>query len=141
MPITAGFGGGLLGVFALLTLGSTALHATTTQRQDVTHRAEAAATRQNEYFSCLEAQAHSLVGQRDVVYLAEANLGRWVTITKVVGGWANVTLHRSRATVALEVVHRSGGNTCAGDVLISIRHTSDGGVLMRRGHSSGPGSS
>jgi hypothetical protein len=133
----AGLAGVLVGLCALAGLASTAVHATQSEAQLVSHTDIRQADESNAYYSCLEAEAHSLVRPDDVVYLAEPDLARWVTVTKAVGGWADLTLHRSQATVALLLEHTSKGPTCAGDVLLSIRHP-HGRVVMVRATQSTP---
>jgi hypothetical protein len=129
----AGFGGGLVGLLAVIALFSTAVHATTTANQQLTHQAVVSAQRSDDYYSCLEAQSHSVVGPHDVVFVSDASLSNWVTINKVVGGWAHTTLSRDKATVALDLEHIGGRGTCEGDALVSIRVAHDGRVVMRRG--------
>lgn len=126
-------GGLAVGLLALGALGSTAFHATTTQTQLTSAHNVAAAQRSDAYYACLDTQAHMLIRPHDVVYLADPNLSRWVTFTKVVGGWADLTLHRDRASVAIGLEHIRGGGTCDGDVLVSLRVRPDGRVVMGRG--------
>jgi hypothetical protein len=133
----AGIAGVIVGLFALGALVSTAVHATRSEAQLVSQVAIREADQSNAYYSCLEAEAHSLVQPDDVVYLADPNLARWVTVTKAVGGWADLTLHRSQATVALLLQHPSHGPTCAGNVLVSIR-IRHGHVVMARARQSSP---
>ncbi|HVB91058.1 MAG TPA: hypothetical protein VND70_03060 [Acidimicrobiales bacterium] len=123
----------MVGLLALGALGFgvvQAAHAESRLTSPVAVRADA---QSDAYYACLDAQAHSLVGPHDVVYLGEATLDRWVTVIKAVGGWADMTVHRSRATVAIVLVHATGGPSCAGDVFLSIRRRAGGQVLMARG--------
>jgi hypothetical protein len=134
----AGFFGGLLGLFALVALVSTALHADTTANQQLTRSATATAQHSDDYYSCLEAQSRSLVHPHDVVYVGDASLSRWVTITQAIGGWAHATLKRDQSTVALGLEHIAGRGSCDGDVLVSVRVLHGGRVVMARGRQSTP---
>jgi hypothetical protein len=127
----AGLVGVVVGLCALLALGSTAIHATRSETRLVTSTDIRQADASNTYYSCLEAEAHSLVRPHDVVFLADPDLARWVTVTKAVGGWADLTLHRGQATVALLLEHTSHGPTCSGDVLVSIRNPHGHVVMVR----------
>ncbi len=102
----AGFFGGLVGLFALVALLSTALHADTTANQLLTSGATATAQHSDDYYSCLEAQSRSLLRPHDVVYVGDASLSHWVTITQAIGGWAHATLQR-----AIAAPWRWGSNT------------------------------
>jgi hypothetical protein len=133
-------GGLLIGALGLSGLASTALHADATATGLVSSSAVRAADRSNDYYSCLEAQGHRLLHHGDVVYVGEADLERWVIITKAIGGWARMTEHRPRATVALLLMDqppKAHWSTCDGQALVSIRRTPTGRVVMAR--VAGPG--
>ena len=134
--LRAGLGGLLIGGLALGALVSTAAHASSTANRLDSSSALRQAEASNAYYACLTAEAHSLVRPHDVVFLGEANLPRWVTITKTMGGWAHLTLHRSNATVALLLgpVSPGHGPGCAGQGLTSIRATGPNGVTIHVAH-------
>ncbi len=116
---------------------STAFHATTT----TSHLESTLQTREadysNQYFDCLTAQGHRLLRANDTVFVGQANLASWVTITKVVGGFARLTEFRKQATVALllrvaPAHQRHQQPTCDGQYLLSIRVNGAGRVVMAR---------
>jgi hypothetical protein len=134
----AGLGGLAIGLLSLGALGSTAVHAISTEGRLVSATAVREANESNAYFACLTGEAHSLFHSGDVVFLGEPNLDRWVTVEKVVGGWAHLTLHQSQATVAVLLLHASRGPSCEGDVFLSIRRLAHHTVRMVRATQSTP---
>jgi hypothetical protein len=126
-------GGLAVALVALLALGITALGADHAAARLTSSGAAASARRSDQYYSCLEAQAHSLIGPHDVVYLPEPTLSQWVTVTSVIGGWADVTLHLHAANTALELQRSSQGGTCDGQVLVAVHQLAHGRVLITRG--------
>ena len=122
-----------MGLIALLALGGTAVHANQSETRLTSTKNSVLAERSNAYFTCLQTQARSLIGVHDVVDLADPTLSEWVTVTKVLGGWANLTLRRDTATVSVLVQPSSSPGTCNGDVLVTIRRGPDGHVVMARG--------
>ena len=129
----ARWGGPVVFVVALVWLGGGALHGEHTESKLTAAHFTQAAQRNNAYFSCLSTQAHSLLRARDVVYLSNPTLVTWVTLTKVIGGWANETLHAHQANVGLVLVSESNGPTCEGKALVTARRTRGGKVLFSRG--------
>jgi hypothetical protein len=120
-------------VVALVGLGGGALHGEHAESQLTAAHLTRAAERSNAYFACLTTQAHSLLESRDVVYLSDPTLSSWVTLTKVIGGWARETLEVRRSTVGLTLISESNGPTCEGQALVSARRTTAGQVLFTRG--------
>jgi hypothetical protein len=92
------------------------------------------AERSTDYFACLSTQAHSVIRPHDVVYLSDPSLSSWVTLTKVIGGWAHETLDEHHSTLGLALVRESNGPTCRGQALVAARRTANGKVLFIRGH-------
>jgi hypothetical protein len=133
--LKAGLGGLLVAALALGALGSTALHANGAQTRLTSAQHQAAAARADAYYACLSAQAHSLIGAGNVVYLPRPTLGQWATLTKVIGGWARTTLQVSRANLALTLQHSGRAGSCDGDDLIAITRQADGHVVIARGRS------
>lgn len=133
--IRVGLGGLVVGVLALLALGTTAVHADQGVTQLASVRNATLARESNAYYSCLGAEAHSLFSSHDVVYQAEPTLGSWTTVTKVIGGWAHLTLQRDKATAAVLLQHSSApvAGSCDGDFLVSIRLGPGGRVVIVRG--------
>jgi hypothetical protein len=127
----AGFGVGLVALGSLL---STAVHANTTATGLVSTSQQRAADASNAFFNCLDAQGHRLLRPHDVAWVAQDNLASWVAVTKAIGGWAHLTEHRLHATVAVLLVNEPAGSpsTCQGQVLVTIRQTTTGRVLMSR---------
>jgi hypothetical protein len=126
----ARLGGILVGVIALVALGSAALSANHSVAALGSARDVREAQVSNGYYTCLTAQAHALVHPHDVVYLGEANLYRWVTVIKAMGGWAHMTMHLSQSTVTILLVRPTKGPSCRGDALLTIRREPHGKVLM-----------
>ncbi len=136
--LRAGMGGLAIALLSLGALSSTAVHAVQSQARLVSTTSTQAANVSNAYYGCLTGEAHSLVGAHDVAFLGEPNLNRWVTVEKVMGGWAHLTLHQSMATVALLLDHTSRGPSCEGDVFLSIRRLAHHKVRMVRATQSSP---
>jgi hypothetical protein len=104
--VRAGLGGLVVGLIALLALGAGVLHADQGETRLTSAHAIVQAERSNAYYACLNAQAHSLVGPHDVVYLDRPTLSEWVTLTKVLGGLGHRVVapgpvHRGRGAPAL----------------------------------------
>jgi hypothetical protein len=133
-----GLGGLAVGLVALVALIASAFHANGVESRLTSAAASSAAARSDRYYACLSAQSHSLLRAGDVVYLAQPTLAEWVTLTKVIGGWAHVTLQRSAATVAVTMEQGSGRGTCQGDVLVTARQVPGGRVEFAR--AAGPAS-
>jgi hypothetical protein len=137
-------GGLLIGALGLGGLASTALHADATATRLVSSAQVRSADHSNAYYSCLEAQGHRLLRPGDTAYVGEANLEKWVVITKAIGGWARLTEHRARATVAVllvDVPPEMHWPNCDGQVLLTIRRSVSGGAIMARvnGNGTDPG--
>ena len=126
-------GGLAVALVALLALASTAVHAAhALTRLTATHKSDAARAN-NAYFACLEVQAHSLIVPGDVVYLLRPTLAQWVTMTKVIGGWADVTLNLGAANTAARLEHVRGPGTCDGTDIQIIHRFNNGRVLIQQG--------
>jgi hypothetical protein len=130
--------GAVVGALALVGLASTALGAVGSESHLSTDATVRQAQRSDAYYACLSEQAHSLIGPHDVVYLANPTLEEWVTLTKVMGGWAHLTLHEHQANVGIDLqrVDSTGpGSTCDGSALITLRRSPDGHLSLARGRS------
>jgi len=127
------WGGFAVLVVALIGLGGGALHGEHAESQLTAAHFTRSAERSNAYFACLDTQAHSLLHPHDVVYLSDPTLGSWVTLTKVIGGWARETLNVRQSNVGLALVSESNGPTCEGQALVAARRTASGQVLFTRG--------
>jgi hypothetical protein len=123
----------VVGLIALLALGAGVLHADQGETRLTSAHAIVQAERSNAYYACLNAQAHSLVGPHDVVYLDRPTLSEWVTLTKVLGGWATESLRLDRSTVAVALLHSPGPGSCEGDAVFTIRHRAGGRTVIARG--------
>jgi hypothetical protein len=128
----------VVGLLALGALGTAAVSATRSETPLASAHAIREADHSNAYYACLTAQAHALVRPDDVVFLGEANLDRWVTVIKAMGGWAHMAMRQSAASVAILLEHPAHGPSCAGETLVSIRRETHGGVRFRSGRQSSP---
>jgi len=126
-------GGAAVAVLSLLALASTALHANHSETVLNSARTVASAERANGYYACMTAQAHSLIGTNDVVYMPRPTLDQWATVIKVIGGWAHETLDLHAANVALSVQRSHGPRTCNGDFLVAIIRQPGGHLIIKRG--------
>jgi len=128
-----------VGAVAVIALLTTAAHAVATGGSLDSAHAVASARQSDGYYACLTAQAHSLLRPGDVAYMGDhPTLNQWVTITKVIGGWARVTLDRDRSTVAIGLGRFPSRHTCAGYALVTARRARDGRVVLSRGMQSSP---
>jgi hypothetical protein len=125
----------VVGLLALGGIGVTAVHAARSETSLATPALVRSAAQSDDYFDCLRTQAHSLVTSHDVVYLPNPSLENWVTLTKVIGGWVRLTLRPDSSTVAMVLSHGTGGDTCQGDYLVTIRHLPGGRDRISRGRS------
>jgi hypothetical protein len=132
------WGGLAVLVAALVGLGGGALHGEHAETRLTAAHFSRSATQSNAYFACLSTQAHSLLRPHDVVYLSNPTLDSWVTLTKVIGGWASETLHMRQANVGLSLVSETNGPTCGGQALVTVRRTDDGKVVFARGRGGQP---
>jgi hypothetical protein len=130
--------GAVVGALALVGLASTALGAVGSESHLASDAAVRRAQQSNAYYACLSEQAHSLIGPHDVVYLANPTLEEWVTLTKVMGGWAHLTLRQHKANVGIDLqrVNSTGpGSTCDGNALVTLRRSADGHLSLARARS------
>jgi hypothetical protein len=127
-------GGAAVALVALVALGAGALHGGHVEAGLTTHRDVTQAQRADAYYDCLTAEAHSLIHAGDVVFLPHPTLGEWATVTKVIGGWAAVTLHLKAANEGLAIDHAPGPGTCQGDVIVTVTRLPDGHLVIGRGH-------
>jgi hypothetical protein len=126
-------GGVAVALVALLALAITAVHAAHAVTRLTSAPQSDAARASNAYFACLEVQAHSLIVPGDVVYLLRPTLAQWVTMTKVIGGWADVTLDLGAANTAARLEHVRAPGTCDGTDIQIIRKFGNGRVLIEQG--------
>jgi hypothetical protein len=127
-------GGLVILVVAVISLGIGAVHGDRVDNDLTAAHFTTSAQRSSDYFACLSTEAHSVIRAHDVVYLSDPSLSSWVTLTKVIGGWAHETLDVHHSTIGLALVHEADGPTCEGQALVSARRTADGKVLFTRGH-------
>ena len=120
-------------LLALVALAATALGANHSESTLTSARNATAADRNNAYYACLSAQAHSLIGPKDVVYMPRPTLGQWATVIKVIGGWAHETLDLHAANVALSLQRSTESHGCNGDVMVVIIRLPDGHLIIKRG--------
>jgi hypothetical protein len=126
-------GGLVVLVAAVVGLSGAAWHGEHTEGQLTATHFTRSADRSNAYYGCLSAQVHSLIHSGDVVYLSHPTLTSWVTLTKVIGGWAHETLQQDRSTMAVTLQEANWTGNCDGQVLISVRRDADGKIVMARG--------
>lgn len=120
-------------LFAVIALGLGALHSNHLETRLTTAAATASAQRSDRYYNCLSAQAHSLITPSDVVYLPDPTLAAWTTLTKVVGGWAHVTLQLHQANLALTLQRSTHPGSCDGNDLVTVGHAPGGHIVIRSG--------
>ncbi|HEY2214376.1 MAG TPA: hypothetical protein VGH31_04910, partial [Acidimicrobiales bacterium] len=85
-------GGLVMLVVAVSSLSIGAVHGDRIDNDLTSAHFTTSAQRTSDYFACLDTQAHSVIRPHDVVYLSDPSLSSWVTLTKVIGGWAHETL-------------------------------------------------
>jgi hypothetical protein len=130
-----GLGGFVVGLVTLGCLLSTAGHANHAAADLASTSHQREANYSNAFYNCLDAEGHRLIQPNEVVWVAQDNLASWVEVTKAIGGWAHLTEHRVHASLAvlLEQDPRSSSQpNCQGQVLITIRQTRTGRILMSR---------
>jgi hypothetical protein len=130
-----GLGGFVVGLVALGCLLSTAGHANRTAANLASKSHQREANYSDAFYNCLDAEGHRLIQPNDVVWVAQDNLASWVEVTKAIGGWAHLTEHRVHASLAvllLQDPRSSSQPNCQGQVLITIRQTRTGRILMSR---------
>jgi hypothetical protein len=126
-------GGLVILVVAVISLSIGAVHGERIDNNLTAAHFSTSAQRSTDYFACLTTQARSVIRPQDVVYLPDPSLSSWVTLTKVIGGWAHETLDPHHSTLGLALVHEPSGPTCEGQAVVAARRTADGKVLFSRG--------
>jgi hypothetical protein len=87
-----------------------------------------------DYWACLDAQAHSLAAPGERVWLDTHNLSDWVTLEKVFGPWADVVNERGQAGVRVSLRPAKGRDQCLGTVLVGTGpHGAGGRAIVRVG--------
>ncbi len=126
-------GGAAILIVALIALGLGTWHAARAESRLSSSKYKASALHSDAYFECLSAQAHSLIGPHNVVYLPDPTLNEWVTLTKVIGGWAHESLNLHASNLALTLQRSGQSGTCDGQVLVTITRNAAGRLIMTRG--------
>ncbi len=126
-------GGLVMLLVTVISLGIGAVHGDRVDNNLTAAHFTTSAQRSTDYFACLRTQAHSVIRSHDVVYLSDPSLSSWVTLTKVIGGWAHETLDVHHSTLGLALVHESNGPRCEGQALVAARRAANGKVLFTRG--------
>jgi len=130
--------GAAIAVLAVGGLGAGALHGVRQGGTLTSATAQREALASNGYYDCLTAEALQLVRPGDVIYLGSANLQNWTTVSKVMGGWADLTLRPSHANVALLVLPVPKGRSCGGQKLVIARKLPGGHLVFASGHPTPP---
>lgn len=90
----------------------------------------------NRYYSCLAAQARSLVRPGQVVKVSTTNPGNWSTLSKAVAPWTVMTNDADRAVAVLSLGPARGHDACLGSAVFARYHD---GVVRRGSGGSLPG--
>ncbi|HEX3459393.1 MAG TPA: hypothetical protein VHT49_00700 [Acidimicrobiales bacterium] len=120
-------------VAAVVGLGAQAVsgaHTVSAQRQPTTVRN---ATIDDEYYRCLDIQAHSLISPNQSVAIDTGNLGDFITLLKSIGSWATFSDAASSAAVRLSLRTISGSGSCRGSVVVANFAVPVHGVTQRIG--------
>jgi hypothetical protein len=127
-------GGAAILVVALIALGLGTWHAARAESALSSPKHEASALHSDAYYDCLSAQAHALIPVHDVVYLPDPTLTEWVTLVKVIGGWAHESLKLRASNMAVTLQGSSQSGSCDGQTLVTITRNAAGHLIMARGH-------
>jgi len=109
-----------------------AVHGTRSSTALSTDNQQASWALDNEYWTCLDIQAHSLVRPGQRVCMDTTNLGVLVTLVRVFGPWA--TLVSSSGQSQIEVTVEASNSGCMGSLIVGLFKRPNGtGTFLRKG--------
>ena len=124
----------LVAATALVSLVGQAVRGNRTVDAQLASRSVHDASVDNEFYSCIDVQARSLVAPGQSAALGGDNLADVITMVKGFGAWVAVADPVSRADVVLTLRQGPGApGTCLGTQVVGTYRTHDGRTTVRLG--------